>query len=105
MPWVNSTRDRFLGFHGKRETDFSKKFFEHLKPVGMDKFKSILLSNNQFPVPSNKIIKNSLNNDENPVKNSLDIRSKITNTDKIEEFSKKSQYEIFALLTVAGRTS
>ena len=104
MSWTSVTRDRFLGFHAKEETEFSRKFYKNIKPVGMDKYKSILTIDRLRSSTTNKTIKKSLNNDENPLRNSLNIRSELAESNKIDEPSKKSQYEIFALLSVAGRT-
>ena len=104
MSWPSVTRDRFHGFKPKQETDFSKFFYKNVKPEGIDRFKSMLLNQDQYW--RSQDTKKSLSiAKENHVKNSLNTRSKIygeshnRNNDQVY----KSQYEIYTLLNISGR--
>ena len=77
MSWSCSTRDRYLGFHARREIDFSNDFYKNIAPTGMDKFKSVVAAS-QLRTSIIKNVKNSLSSDDkNCVKNSLDIANKV----------------------------
>lgn len=71
----------------------------------MDKYKFVVRDRHSFRSPDSENIKNRIKNNENRLKNSLDIRSKMIDVNKNNELENKSQYEIFALLSVAGRSS
>ena len=94
----------FFWIHAKTKTDFSRKFYKNTAPVGMDKFKYILTSNQMEQFSHIREKKNS-NIDENTLKNCLNIRFKLSNTKNIDNPSEKSQYEIYALMAEAKRDS
>ena len=104
MSWPNVTRDKLRGFKPKHEIEFLKIFYKNVKPEGMDEFKSVVLDHQGL---SSGCSKKSISIDEkNYVKNSLNTRSKLygKSYNKVKSnFDDKSQYEIYALLNVAGR--
>ena len=99
--------DKCRGFRAKTETDLLRYFYKNTTPIGMDRYRSVLANNQRCALGVDNPKKILSNNKKNRVKNSVDIRSKISNTgyNKIDEISKHSQYEIYAMLAVSGRYS
>ena len=108
MPWVIGTRDKCLGFNSKKRISFSKEFYKNVEPYGMDRFKLLLVKENQI---HSCVLKNGekpiSNNGEKLPKNSVNIRSKIFNksVNRINKTHEKSLYEINTLLNTVGRES
>ena len=103
MSWPSITKDKVQGFKPKHETDFLRIFYKNVKPEGMDKFRSVVLDQQLRCVGSEKYLSNT---NEINVKNSLNTRLKIyskAHDDKIGNNPYKSQYEIYAMLNIAGR--
>ena len=106
--WSGTSRKvNLLNFRSKIDTDFSTHFYKNVNPVGMDKFKSILVNNQVLAMASDDFAKSFSNKTENDVKNSLNIRWKLSTNErnKVDKLSKLSQYEIYTLLNVSGRHS
>ena len=106
MSWFNTSKPLIVGFRPKIETDFSEHFYKNVNPIGMDKFKSVVVDNQiHASRSSGELKKSQLNKKENEVKNSLNVRWKLSGSDrdKINKVSKISQYEIYALLNTSGR--
>ena len=106
MSWFNTSKPLIVGFRPKIETDFSEHFYKNVNPTGMDKFKSVVVNNQIRALHSGGELKKSqLNNKENEVKNSLNVRWKLSSNEhnKIDKVSKISQYEVYALLNTSGR--
>ena len=106
MSWFNTSKPLIVGFRPKIETDFSEHFYKNVNPIGMDKFKSVVVDNQIRALhTSDELKKSHLNKKENEVKNSLNVRWKLSGSDrdKINKLSKISQYEIYALLNTSGR--
>ena len=105
MSWPSTTKDSVQGFKPKQKTDFLRIFYKNVKPEGMDKFRSVVLDQQLRCVGSEKYLSNT--NNEINVKNSLNTRlkiySKVARDDKIGNNPYKSQYEIYAMLNIAGR--
>ena len=80
MSWFNTSKPLIVGFRSKIETDFSEHFYKNVNPTGMDKFKSVVI-NNQIRAlhsSSDELTKSRLNKRENKVKNSLNVRWKLS---------------------------
>ena len=105
MSWFSTSKPLIAGFRPKIETDFSEHFYKNVNPIGMDKFKSVVVDNQIQALHSDELKKSQLNKKENEVKNSLNVRWKLSGSehDKINKVSKISQYEIYALLNTSGR--
>ena len=104
MSWPSVTKDRLYNYKTAHETSYSKNFYQNVKPEGMDNFKAIILKHSHNEGEN----KTSMTNDtEISKKNSLKIRSKIYNKNvgNINSKPYKSQYEIYALLSMTARNS
>lgn len=104
MSWPNVTKDNLYGYKSNYETNFSKNFYQNVKPEGMDKFRATILN---LPHSGGEIKSSMINDKEISNKNSLKIRSKIysKNPSNINSKPYKSQYEIYALLNMSGYSS
>ena len=106
MSWPSVTKDKLHGFKPKHETEFLKIFYKNVKPEGMDEFKSVVLDHSNQGLSSGCSEKSLSIDEKNYVKNSLNTRSKLygKSHNKVKSnFDDKSQYEIYALLNIAGR--
>jgi hypothetical protein len=107
MAWscTTTTRDKFLGFHSKKENDYYKNFYKNVDPLGMDRFRNLITKYN-WHCNFENVKKNLTNKNEiRPLKNNLNIRKKMINSVKLNDQVKKSEYHILALLSTAGHHS
>ena len=77
MSWPVGTRDQLYGFRSKDEIEYSKHFYRNINPIGIDQFKSVIINHSQNPRYS-KESELQLGVGHRFLKNSLNIRSKIT---------------------------
>ena len=97
MSW-SSTRDKHYGFHVKSNVEFNETFYKNIVATDIDKFKQLCSALKKSKNPL-------LNRNKKNLKNSLNIRSKISTlkNNKSERLSELNEYGVFTLLAISNR--